>query len=68
MCINVHSWFSSAARSTVKEIEAVIPKLSRAETEEIRNWIDDYLEDPLELTHDVKGKLDQRTGGLVPER
>lgn len=45
--------------STVKEIEAAIPKLSRAEIEEIRDWIDDYLEDRLELTDDAKAKLDQ---------
>jgi len=45
--------------STVKEIEAAIPKLSRAEIEEIREWIDDYLEDQLELTDGVKVKLDQ---------
>jgi formate dehydrogenase maturation protein FdhE len=45
--------------STVKEIEAVIPKLSRAEVEEIRAWIDDFLEDQLELTDEVKAKLDQ---------
>ncbi|PYK02226.1 MAG: hypothetical protein DME23_02185 [Verrucomicrobia bacterium] len=45
--------------STVKEIEAAIPKLSRAEIEEIRDWIDDYLEDRFELTDEVKAKLDQ---------
>ena len=45
--------------STVKEIEAAIPKLSRAEIEEIRDWIDNYLEDRLELTDEVKAKLDQ---------
>jgi hypothetical protein len=45
--------------STVQEIEAVIPKLSRAEVEEVRAWIDDFLEDQLELTDDVKAKLDQ---------
>ena len=33
--------------STVKEIEA------------IRAWIDEYLEDQLELTDDVKAKLEQ---------
>ena len=44
--------------STVKEIEAAIPKLSRAEIEEIRDWIDDYLEGQLELTEDVIAKLD----------
>ena len=45
--------------STVQKIEAAIPKLSREEIEEIRAWIDDYLEDQLELTEDVKAKLDQ---------
>ena len=45
--------------STVKEIQAAIPKLSREQVEEIRQWIDDYLEDQLELTDDVKTKLDQ---------
>jgi formate dehydrogenase maturation protein FdhE len=47
------------AMSSVQEIEAVIPKLTRAEVEEVRAWIDDFLEDQLELTDDVKAKLDQ---------
>lgn len=45
--------------SSVQEIEAVLPKLSRAEIEEVRAWIDDFLEDQLELTDEVKVKLDQ---------
>ena len=45
--------------STVKEIQAAIPNLSRKEIEQIREWIDDYLEDRLELTDEVKAKLDQ---------
>jgi len=45
--------------STVQEIEAAIPKLSHAEVEELRAWIEDYLEDQLELTDEVKAKLDQ---------
>jgi hypothetical protein len=45
--------------SAVKEIQAAIPTLSREEIEQIRMWIDDYLEDQLELTDDVKTKLDQ---------
>jgi hypothetical protein len=45
--------------STVKEIQAALPKLSREEIEQIRTWIDDYLEDRLELTDEVKAKLDQ---------
>jgi hypothetical protein len=45
--------------STIEEIEAAIPRLSRAEIEALRAWIDDFLEDQLELTDDVKAKLDQ---------
>jgi hypothetical protein len=45
--------------STVQEIEAVIPKLSRAEVEAVRAWINDFLEDQLELTDEVKATLDQ---------
>jgi len=48
-----------AVMSTIKEIEAAIPRLTRAEVEELREWIDDYLEDQLELTDEVKAKLDQ---------
>ncbi|HVF73076.1 MAG TPA: hypothetical protein VM940_15850 [Chthoniobacterales bacterium] len=45
--------------STVQEIQAAIPQLSRTEIEEIRAWIDQYLEDQLELSDGVKSKLDQ---------
>ena len=45
--------------STLQEIEAAIPRLSRVEIEELRAWIDNFLEDQLELTDDVKAKLDQ---------
>ena len=47
------------AMSTVQEIEAALSKLSRAEIEEVRAWIDDFLEDNLELTNEAKTKLDQ---------
>ena len=45
--------------STVQEIEAAIPRLTRPEIEEIRAWIDDFLEDQLELTDEMKAKLDE---------
>ena len=44
---------------TAKEIREAIPKLSREELQQIREWSDDYLEDQLELTDEVKAKLDQ---------
>ena len=45
--------------SSVQEIEAVLPKLSRAEIEQVRAWIDNFLEDQLELADEVKARLDQ---------
>jgi hypothetical protein len=45
--------------STVQEIEAAIPRLKREEIEALREWIDDYLEERLELTDEVKQRLDQ---------
>ena len=48
-----------AAMSTVQEIEAAILRLSRVEIEEIRAWIDDFLEDQLGLNDEVKARLDQ---------
>ncbi len=45
--------------STVQEIEAAIPKLSRAELTQFQAWFEAYLEEHLELTDDVKSKLDE---------
>ena len=45
--------------STVQEIEAAIPRLSRAELEQLRAWFEDYVEDQLELTDEVKARLDE---------
>ena len=45
--------------SKVKEIQEAIPWLSRKEVEEVRDWIEDYLDDQLELTDEVKLKLQQ---------
>jgi hypothetical protein len=45
--------------STVQEIEAAISRLSRREVEEIRAWMDNFPEDQLELTDEVKSQLDQ---------
>jgi hypothetical protein len=59
------SWAIFAAMSTVKEIEAAIPQLTRAEVELLREWIEDYLEDQLELTNEVKCKLNQSRGEIV---
>lgn len=45
--------------STVQEIKAAIPKLSPEELVELKDWIEDFFEDQLELTEEIKAKLDQ---------
>ena len=44
--------------STVQEITAAIPRLSRKELEELREWFDEFYENQLELSDQVKAKLD----------
>ena len=45
--------------STVQEIQAAIQKLTPEEQAELKGWMADYFEDPLELTDEVKAKLDR---------
>lgn len=54
-----------ADMSTVQEIEAAIPRLKREEIEALQDWIADYLEDQLELTDEVKARLDQSRREIV---
>jgi predicted transcriptional regulator len=43
----------------VQEIEQAIRTLPRPEVEQLRNWIEDYLEDQLELSEEFKAKIEQ---------
>ncbi len=43
----------------VAEIEAAIPKLSRAELDELRRWFDDYVEEYLELSEEAAAALEK---------
>jgi hypothetical protein len=54
--------------STIKEIQEAIPKLSRKEIEAVRDWIEEYLEDQLELSDEVKDKLDQSRREIAGEQ
>jgi len=54
--------------SAAEEIRTAIPKLPRAEIEAIREWIDDYLEDRLQLTDEIKSKLDQSRREIAAEQ
>ena len=51
-------WYLAVV-STVQEIEAAIPKLSREELKQLHAWFEDYVEDHLGLTDEVKGKLEE---------
>ncbi len=45
--------------STLQEIEAAVPKLSPKEVAELRAWLDEFHEEQLELTEEVKAELDE---------
>ena len=45
--------------STLQEIEAPIPKLTPYEVVRLQAWLDDYCEDHLEFTDEVKAALDE---------
>jgi len=45
--------------SSVKEIESELAKLSLEEKEAIRDWLDDIIEDQLEISDEFKAKIDR---------
>ena len=45
--------------STVKEIESAIQQLAPAEVKELAQWIEDYLEDELEMTDEFKASIER---------
>jgi hypothetical protein len=45
--------------STVQEIDSAIPKLSKEDLAKLKQWMDDFFEDQLELKDKVKAKLDE---------
>lgn len=45
--------------STVKEIESAIQKLAPAEVKELAHWIEDYLEDELDMTDAFKASIER---------
>jgi len=44
---------------TIEEIKAALPNLSAGELEEIREFLEDLLEDQLELSDEVKADLEE---------
>ena len=45
--------------STMQEIQAAIVKLSHKELAELKDWLEDHIEDQLELNEEVKTAVDQ---------
>ena len=54
--------------STVKEITAAIPKLPPKELAELKEWLDDFFEDQLELSDEAKAKLEESRGEVAAGR
>jgi hypothetical protein len=43
--------------SKVKEIESALARLSLEDLQEVRHWLDDFIEDQLEVSDAFKGKI-----------
>ena len=43
--------------STVKEIETALTKLPLEEMEAVRDWLDEFIEDQLEVSDEFKAKI-----------
>jgi len=54
--------------STVQEIQAAIPKLSQKELTDLKEWLDDFFEDRLELKGKVRTVLDQSRAEIAAGR
>ncbi|HEX3797564.1 MAG TPA: hypothetical protein VH413_02590 [Verrucomicrobiae bacterium] len=44
--------------STVQEIERAIQQLSKLEMREIHDWLENFMEDQLELKEEFKGQIE----------
>lgn len=43
--------------SKVKEIESALAKLSVQDLQNVRDWLDDFIEDQLEVSEEFKAKI-----------
>ena len=51
--------------STVKEIESALARLSVEELEAVRDWLDNFIEDQLELSQAFKAKVQRAQSELA---
>lgn len=54
--------------STVQEIESAIQTLPPAEVKTLREWLEDFIEDRLELSDEAKVKLEESHRDLAEGR
>ena len=45
--------------SSVKEIESALTQLSMADLQAVRDWLDDFIEDQLEVSDEFKAKIER---------
>ena len=43
--------------STVKEVESALARLSLQDLQAVRDWLDDFIEDQLEVSDEFKAKI-----------
>lgn len=54
--------------STVAEIEAAITKLNRNETEAVREWLEQWMEDQQEMTPEFLASMERGNADLAEGR
>jgi hypothetical protein len=54
-----HTAILASMSSDVQEIEQAIRSLPRPEVEQLQEWIENFLEDQLELTDEFKASIDR---------
>jgi predicted outer membrane protein len=54
--------------STVAEIESAIAKLSRNEAEEVREWLEQWIEDQREMTPEFLASIERGKADLAEGR
>ena len=54
--------------STVADIEAAITKLSRSEAEEVREWLEQWIEDQREMTPEFLASIEHGKTDLAEGR
>ena len=54
--------------STLLEIEAAIPRLAPEEVVELRAWLEEFCEEQLDLTEELKAELDEAQQDIAAGR